>query len=203
MSVTDCVLWLKLEISVHWRLQTSFALTRCLIKGAPPPYISRQMDPNNESLGEWASLFKPLYYKKFHWTSLSADPVCLNFEKWYWRKRSLGITHSQTVKEGLELGLYEGIWTCKWLYEPVFVLFVFLADKDSRNTWACCWTKKGKRRQRETRNVQNHRPSAFWGRGADPWRCQVWGSGGRRVACCQSSRSVIEHVMLIFRISLT
>lgn len=41
----------------------------------------RQMDPNNKSLREWASLFKPLYNKTFHWTSWSADPDCLDFEK--------------------------------------------------------------------------------------------------------------------------
>ncbi len=58
-----------------------FVLTRCFIDGAPPPFIMRQMDPNNASLVEWASLFKPLYYKTFHWTSWSADPDCLNFEK--------------------------------------------------------------------------------------------------------------------------
>lgn len=106
------------------------------------------------------------------------------------------ITYSQTVKVGLELASKDAVWTCIW---QLCALYFFLS---SAATESCnIWTKKGnrnnnkdkhlKRRQRKSSNVQNDHSSAFWGSGGDPWRCQVWWSGGRRVACCQSSRSVM------------
>lgn len=131
MSVIDCVQWHKLEQNQYQ------------IKGAPPPYISRQMDPNNESLGEWALLFRPL----FHWPWLSADPDCLNLKD---ITEGSSITHSQTVKEEWEIALYEVTWTCKWLYQPVFALF--LADKDSQHP--SLPLNKEETRQEKTRRNQ-------------------------------------------------
>lgn len=201
MSGINEVQWLHRAISVHWKAYTRVCTNKMFDKKEPFPHISENRWTLTMKFWGSGHNYSNSSIQEISLAILVSWPnICLNFEKKKKKREEVAwLALYQTTNQGLESALLrEKMMLYEHDHDSVNMFFFFclqqhpsfLLNKQGKENNRK--DKRPKRRQRETSNVQNTHPSAFWGRGGDPWSCQVWRSGGRRLACCQLSRSVLE-----------